>query len=66
MNVWTAAAMAFGGLAIGMMLGALVMHEMMDRAFRDYLQKRQRKIVDLERRRHEKAGTAGRKIRCED
>ena len=62
MNVWTAAAMAFGGLAIGMMLGALVMHEMMDRAFRDYLHKRQRKIVELERRRHEKAGRSGREV----
>jgi len=61
-NVWTAAAMAFGGLAIGMMLGALIMHEMMDRAFKDYLHKRQRKIVELERRRHEKAGRPGREV----
>lgn len=62
MNVWAAAAMAFGGLAIGMMLGGLVMHEMMDRAFKDYLHKRQRKIVELKRRRHEKAGRAGREV----
>jgi len=51
MNVWAAAAMAFGGLAIGMMLGGLVMYEMMDRAFKDNLRQRQRRIVELEQER---------------
>ena len=47
MNVWAAATMAFAGLLLGVFLGALGMHEMMDRAFRDYLHERQKKVVEL-------------------
>ena len=61
MEVQTAVAVALGALCVGFVLGGFAMHEVMDRAFKKYLEGK-RQEARGERRQYEEAEGVGREI----